>query len=423
MPLNAPKKQYIIPPGVNSAQGGMTMRGKVKTYQKCPECGGKFITLLETASLTILACKAHNNVLPTRLYLDIYHEGQRYKIMRDEHQRLLTSCDYASTLLGEIRRKGFNPSRYVQRKLEPFYLSSITRDWLKEAERSVELGDMAYGTLEWKEATIKRHILPYFGETADIREIQTHHVEKLRKSLDMGPNGRNNIMWQLKSIFKFAQEQELRVDPLPKFTISKVPKKDVRVISREAAVKVLSFIRTEDRPIFEFGSLTGCRKSEARALQWEDINWKDGYITFCHNYTGSGLNERLVKRLKENQIKQFPLIESVRAILSGLDRQLSGPVFICHRTGRPYSKNMNPILRRAFVKAGIAGIPLENFFRHSAATSWLDDGVHIADVSKLLGHASIRTTEKHYIKAKVKRLGEVLEGKLFENSKVRIIKS
>jgi hypothetical protein len=55
------------------------------------------------------------------------------------------------------------------------------------------------------------------------------------------------------------------------------------------------------------------------------------------------------------------------------------------------------MLQAGFVDA--AGKPRWNFheLRHYAGSIWLEAGASIHDVSRMLGHSNINTTQKHYI--------------------------
>jgi integrase len=62
-----------------------------------------------------------------------------------------------------------------------------------------------------------------------------------------------------------------------------------------------------------------------------------------------------------------------------------------------------------FKIAGIPGNP--HMFRHTFSVSLLEKGVPIEDVSILLGHSSLRITEKyyaHFSKARQVRLSELV---------------
>ena len=51
-------------------------------------------------------------------------------------------------------------------------------------------------------------------------------------------------------------------------------------------------------------------------------------------------------------------------------------------------------IEAAALKAGVDGVVVHTL-RHSAATAWLEAGVHIKAVVDLLGHSSIAMTDGH----------------------------
>ncbi len=65
--------------------------------------------------------------------------------------------------------------------------------------------------------------------------------------------------------------------------------------------------------------------------------------------------------------------------------------------GQPQSavKNWHRDLRGLFHRAGVPG-GHPHQLRDTAAVAWLNAGIPLEEVSRLLGHSSIRTTEKHY---------------------------
>jgi integrase len=73
-------------------------------------------------------------------------------------------------------------------------------------------------------------------------------------------------------------------------------------------------------------------------------------------------------------------------------------------------KGWHKDLRAVFLAADLPdGHPHQ--LRDTAAVEWLKAGIPLEEVSKLLGHASIRTTEKHYapwVKSRQDRLDELV---------------
>jgi integrase/recombinase XerD len=80
--------------------------------------------------------------------------------------------------------------------------------------------------------------------------------------------------------------------------------------------------------------------------------------------------------------------------------------------GKPESavKNWHRDLRAVFQKAGLpVGHPHQ--LRDTAAVAWLNAGIPLEEVSRLLGHSSIRTTERHYapwVKSRQDRLDSLV---------------
>ena len=95
---------------------------------------------------------------------------------------------------------------------------------------------------------------------------------------------------------------------------------------------------------------------------------------------------------KGNKHRDLPLISSTKKIL---DEYLSVFVlkkFLFEKSGEKLSENsLRYIVTKVFRKVGIKVTPHQ--LRHSYATSLLNSGAPIVDVSELLGHSSMATTQ------------------------------
>ena len=149
-----------------------------------------------------------------------------------------------------------------------------------------------------------------------------------------------------------------------------------------------------DEPAFieraSFLSNTGLRATEFSTLRWANISPDASSLTV----DGKGRKRRVV-----------PLNSACRKILSTIRlpyQDRNSPIFLSKSS--KISDQGLPVTRKGLYQhcqrvAKELGIPVfgPHALRHWFATSLLLKGVPIAHVSRLLGHSSIKTTEKIYI--------------------------
>jgi integrase/recombinase XerD len=117
--------------------------------------------------------------------------------------------------------------------------------------------------------------------------------------------------------------------------------------------------------------------------------------------TTKGLHKVTTKRKKTGTPVSVPIPPDVATALLALPT--AGDYFFWSGVGKPQSATSNwgqRYIAPVFKEAGITsdGNMLSHRLRDTFAVDLLEKGVPMEEVSKLLGHASIRTTEKHYAK-------------------------
>lgn len=130
---------------------------------------------------------------------------------------------------------------------------------------------------------------------------------------------------------------------------------------------------------------TGLRVSELCALTIGDINGQAGEIRVM----GKGARERVV--IVVNRDLQRALITYLRKQSAAGD--LNAPLFRNGRGAAMTPQCLRLRLHSASAKAGVNRTVTPHMLRHTAATLLLEAGVDIRFVQKLLGHASIATTQ------------------------------
>ena len=141
---------------------------------------------------------------------------------------------------------------------------------------------------------------------------------------------------------------------------------------------------------------TGMRVNELCNLKIEDIDFEKGYI---HVEIAKGGRPRTVVAPK-------PTLEALGIHLPSRD---AGFVFIGRQDGHISTRQVERILDEIAIRAGLQDErPVlhrsrkrisPHLLRHSAASWWLDSGIHIGDVAGQLGHASLSTTTRYVERA------------------------
>jgi len=139
----------------------------------------------------------------------------------------------------------------------------------------------------------------------------------------------------------------------------------------------------------------GVRPGEARALHWEDIDWKNRTVTIRRTFSRNVYR----KKTKTKNIRTIPLDSDMYNMflqIRGSCIALSGFAFI-QRNGRPY-KNiscLNYVWDKAVKESGIQHISLYEGTRHSVASQAGNRKVGINFIQNFLGHTDSKTTRRY----------------------------
>lgn len=178
----------------------------------------------------------------------------------------------------------------------------------------------------------------------------------------------NGYLRHLKAAFKWGLSEGL-MDKAPKIKMLKEAGKIPRVLLPNQINAIFEKCPDDDRRFYTFLLWTGCRRSEALNLTWENVNLERQTA----RVTGKGSKERIV-----------PLHESLIHQLEQSRRDI-GKVFKQYYRDT-WSKRFHNTALSCGIKARLHDL------RHSAATYMLASGIDIREVQAILGHAQISTT-------------------------------
>jgi integrase len=257
----------------------------------------------------------------------------------------------------------------------------------------------------------------FFG-TKDVRELRKPDIKNfkshLEKDFTFKPKTIKNILMFLKTFIRWLYEQEHieKVIFLSKEELQGLESSyQYQWLPPEEQIKLYQHVPNGHKPIMGFLMLHGCRPGEGRALRCKDVNLRDSAITFSATFSkGIYREKRKGRGAKPYSIPIHP--EMMEFISERVKNNLpEAYVFINPRTGRHYCETT---LKRVWddirKRAGIVkSFRLYDISRHSFGSQLIDKDANPYKVSKLMGHSSIKTTEKYYLHNQIKSLRTDLE--------------
>ena len=130
-------------------------------------------------------------------------------------------------------------------------------------------------------------------------------------------------------------------------------------------------------------TLTGARKREVLDASWSNISFRDGRLIVPKSKNGSMRTVFLNKGA-------LNILRSVQKRTQDMESKF---VFPNRKTGEPY-KCIFHSWNLARKRAGLDEVRLHDL-RHSFASALVNEGIPIYDVQHLLGHKSVKTTQRY----------------------------
>jgi integrase/recombinase XerC len=149
------------------------------------------------------------------------------------------------------------------------------------------------------------------------------------------------------------------------------------------------FAGLRDRFIIELLYSTGCRVSEAAAIDISDVDLKERTIRVF----GKGGKERIVYLggSAVRCLREYLPLKNIR--IDRDDPDSSRALLINLRGKRITQRGIAMIIEKYVRQSGIAKKVSPHTFRHSFATHLIDHGADIRIVQEMLGHESLSTTQ------------------------------
>lgn len=151
--------------------------------------------------------------------------------------------------------------------------------------------------------------------------------------------------------------------------------------------KLKAFEKTRDVAVLELLFSTGMRVSELCGLKYADVDLPSQQVRIM----GKGSKERILCIANIDVVKILKEYEARR-----LELQAPMEYFFANRCcNRLSEQSVRTIIQKYVKRAGIDQHITPHMFRHTFATSLLDEGVDCRYIQQILGHSSIKTTERY----------------------------
>ncbi len=245
--------------------------------------------------------------------------------------------------------------------------------------------------LDAKRSILTHHLLPTFG-TRRLDEITGRDVEDLKaRLLDAKKSKKriNNVLNVLSKILRYAEEIEI-IDRTPKMKTLRVPPQKFDFFTFEELEQLVaaSSVEPDWHAAVLVAGEAGLRLGELLALEWGDIDFRNGLLTVMRNdWRG------LIGTPKSGRDRRIPLTTRATGALKAI-RHLKGKLVFCWGDGSRWTNStMRAGIKRQEKRAGLR-VTGWHPLRHTFGSHLAMRGAPAIAIKELAGHASIAVTNR-----------------------------
>ncbi len=326
-------------------------------------------------------------------------DGKRHSVCGHTNKEIL---EKEQALRDQIKAGMYTENRNIT-------LDQYFNEWIKSREKNVK-SNTINNYKNWYE-----RIRPILGNKK-IQKLERREIKTFQDacSQTLKPCSVNNIMHLLKILLNDAVRDEI-ITKTPASGIKEVKEMDKasetyhRALTEQEQAEFMQ--EAKDSYYYNFFALmlcTGMRNGEARALTWQDVDFKNNVIHINKTVT-CDKNARLIIGTPKTAagVRDIPLTDTARGILVkqremmnilSFDRQER--VFSSVGGTAVYNTTLNNEIDRIIKRIEARGITIEHFtthaFRDTFATRFIEQGGQPQTLKTILGHSSLAMTMDLY---------------------------
>ncbi len=329
-------------------------------------------------------------------------------------------CSVGGTSIEECRRKRREKEREIEsgayKSNDKITLNEYFKEWIEQKERTVK-GSTIYAY----KTGYRNHIAKALGKQK-IKGLERRAIVKLLNRIadERGIGASNYARRVLASILNAAVQEEV----ISRNVMSGIPTiKDTKPPARETVHRELNERELRDfftlikgsryLNAFKFMLYTGIRVGECVALQWGDMDFKNGLIriqkTFTKDKNGKRKLGETPKTKKSKRV--IPMNAAIRALIKEqmtVEREINGSinlrgfVFPSERGGMVGHSSFNTLIASALERGRRMSPPISiepfgvHAFRDTFASRAIRAGIPPNTLKEILGHSSLAMTMDLY---------------------------
>ena len=309
-----------------------------------------------------------------RWYIDYQGQGMRAREVVKDAQVRGEALIALQAKVAEIFNGKFNPKRKAESLRFTDFAEMYLNDYAKTSKRS------------WKtDASYLKPMKEFFGDTF-LSSITALDIEKFKtRRLEDGVTKStvNRCLAILRRMFNLAHDWG-NLNESPMRTVRFFSEKDnlkERILDPEEEPRLLDSSSQHLKAIVITALNSGMRRGEILSLKWDAVDFQNRILKVEKSKSGK-------QRFIEMNSSLFALMKQLRVKNPGAEYVFSNP-----KTGRPFAQ-VKTAFKAACRRAGIKGLRFHDL-RHTFATRLIEAGIDIVTVRDLLGHSSVKLTERY----------------------------
>lgn len=253
-------------------------------------------------------------------------------------------------------------------------LADFAKRWLTEyvGQRRNAAGQ------ELAEQRLEKYLFPALGSEV-LTSVTTTQLRTFRTRLeaaDLSPQTVRHVLADVRCMFRFALEVgELRESPFKLSIMPGVPENAPRSLTERELALILRASPPACRSTVELAVHTGLRWGELKRLEWRHV-------------VDEPRPHLILEGTKSGKVRRVPLVVQAAELLKRLKDQSQSEFVLEWRPN-----HSTQFTRSVFLKTGVRWHFHQ--LRHTFACRWLEAGGSKEVLQKILGHSTIKMTERY----------------------------